>query len=186
MDGKGRSLDNIFIERLCRSLKQEAVYLYETTDGFQAKRIINDWIGFYNSERPNTALDKRTPDISYFTKAKIRKAAWKEIWYILANPQTCPKKENCFKLHILFNLGHCVEQNCRKLCDFNTLTKVITGVKIKGGIEAIKLSEIAIWTKKPKDQIWQWPNVKKSYESTTFSIICKHLQCIQKHIRRFG
>ena len=38
MDGRGRYLDNIFIERLWRSLKQEAVYLHEITDGFQAKR----------------------------------------------------------------------------------------------------------------------------------------------------
>ena len=42
MDGRGRYLDNIFIERLWRSMKQEAVYLYEITDGFQAKRIIDN------------------------------------------------------------------------------------------------------------------------------------------------
>ena len=41
MDGRGRYLDNIFIERLWRSLKQEAVYLHEITDGFQVKRIID-------------------------------------------------------------------------------------------------------------------------------------------------
>jgi len=75
MDGRGRYLDNIFIERLWRSLKQEAVYLHEITDGFQAKRIIDNWIEFYNSERPHTALDKRTPDTAYFTQADIRKAA---------------------------------------------------------------------------------------------------------------
>lgn len=46
MDGRGRYLDNIFIERLWRSLKQEAVYLHEINDGFQAKRTIDDWIGF--------------------------------------------------------------------------------------------------------------------------------------------
>lgn len=75
MDDRGRYLDNIFIERLWRLLKQEAVYLHEITDGFQAKRIIDTWIGFYNSERPRTALDKRTPDIVYFGHAEIRKAA---------------------------------------------------------------------------------------------------------------
>ena len=75
MDGRGRYLDNIFIERLWRSLKQEAVYLHEINDGFQAKRIIDDRTGFYNSERPHTALDKRTPDAAYFTQAEIRKAA---------------------------------------------------------------------------------------------------------------
>jgi len=75
MDGRGRYLDNIFIERLWRSLKQEAVYLHEITDGFHAKRIIDDWIAFYNSERPHTALDKRTPDAAYFEQSETRKAA---------------------------------------------------------------------------------------------------------------
>ena len=75
MDGRGRYLDNILIERLWRSLKQEAVYLHEITDGFQAKRIIDNRIEFYNSERPHTALDKRTPDIVYFGHADIRTAA---------------------------------------------------------------------------------------------------------------
>ncbi len=55
MDGRGRYLDNIFIERLWRSLKQEAVYLHELQDGFQAKRVIKDWTSFYNfaSLRPS-------------------------------------------------------------------------------------------------------------------------------------
>ncbi len=75
MDGRGRYLDNIFIERLWLSLKQEVVYLHEITDGFQAKRVIDDWIEFYNSERPHTALDKRTPDIAYFGNAETQKAA---------------------------------------------------------------------------------------------------------------
>lgn len=75
MDGRGRYLDNIFIERLWRSLKQEAVYLHEITNGFQAKRIIDDWIGFYNTERPHTALDKHTPDAAYFQQVETRKAA---------------------------------------------------------------------------------------------------------------
>ncbi|MBL1436270.1 MAG: transposase [Rhodobacteraceae bacterium] len=45
------------IERLWRSLKQEAVYLHEIADGLQAKQVIDDWISFYNTERPHTALD---------------------------------------------------------------------------------------------------------------------------------
>lgn len=75
MDGRGRYLDNIFIERLWRSLKQEAVYLHELQDGFQAKRVIKDWISFYNSERPHTALDKRTPDNAFFDTERNQKAA---------------------------------------------------------------------------------------------------------------
>ena len=48
MDGRGRRMDNIFIERLWRSLKYEAIYLHELTDGFRAERIIGEWIDFYN------------------------------------------------------------------------------------------------------------------------------------------
>ena len=75
MDGRGRYLDNIFIERLWRSLKQEAIYLHEINDGFKAQRIIDDWIGFYNSDRPHTTLDKRTPDAAYLDQSETRKAA---------------------------------------------------------------------------------------------------------------
>ena len=75
MDGRGRYLDNIFIERLWRSLKQEAVYLRELTDGFVAERVIGEWITFYNTDRPHTALDKRTPDEAYFDGKEMKKAA---------------------------------------------------------------------------------------------------------------
>ena len=75
LDGRGRYLDNIFIERLWRSLKQEEVYLHELTDGFVAKRVIDEWITFYNTDRPHTALDKRTPDEAYFDGKAMMKAA---------------------------------------------------------------------------------------------------------------
>ena len=75
MDSRGRYLDNIFIERLWRSLKQEAVYLNEITNGFDAKRIIKEWISFYNTERPHTALDKRTPDQAFFAGENEKIAA---------------------------------------------------------------------------------------------------------------
>lgn len=74
MDGRGRYLDNIFIERLWRSPKQEAIYLHEITDGFQAKRTIVSWIGFYNPKRPHTALGKHTPDTSCFGQTEALKA----------------------------------------------------------------------------------------------------------------
>ena len=61
MDGRGRFLDNIFIERLWRSLKHEAVYLHELADGLETRRIIGAWMAFYNYERPHTALGGRTP-----------------------------------------------------------------------------------------------------------------------------
>jgi putative transposase len=65
MDGRGRCMDNIFIERLWRSLKYEAVYLVELTDGFKAERVIGEWIGFYNTGRPHSALGGRTPAEAY-------------------------------------------------------------------------------------------------------------------------
>ncbi len=65
MDGRGRGMDNIFIERLWRSLKYEAVYLHELTDGFVAERVIGDWISFYNTERPHSAFAGRTPAEAY-------------------------------------------------------------------------------------------------------------------------
>ena len=61
MDGRGRFLDNIFIERLWRSLKYEAVYLHELVDGIEARRLIDGWFTFYSEERPHTALGGRTP-----------------------------------------------------------------------------------------------------------------------------
>ena len=65
MDGRGRCMDNIFIERLWRSLKYEAIYLHELTDGFVAMRVIAEWIDFYNTERPHSSLDGDTPAEAY-------------------------------------------------------------------------------------------------------------------------
>ena len=123
MDGRGRYLDNIFIERLWRSLKQEAVYLHEITDGFQAKRIIDTWIGFYNSERPHTALDKRTPDIAYFGQAETRKAAWTHTRCILAKPQTCPKKQDHFTQRELKSLN-ATKANIAAFANSNSNSKI--------------------------------------------------------------
>jgi putative transposase len=75
MDGRGRCMDNIFIERLWRSLKYEAVYLHEMTDGFKAQKIIDDWMGFYNTERPHSALDGNTPKEAYWAIQQDRMAA---------------------------------------------------------------------------------------------------------------
>ena len=56
MDGRGRCMDNIFIERLWRSLKYEAVYLHELSDGFAAQRLIARWFALDDKERPHSAL----------------------------------------------------------------------------------------------------------------------------------
>ena len=53
------------LERLWRSLKYEAVYLHEIADGFTARRLIGEWLRFYNVERPHSALDGRTPAEAY-------------------------------------------------------------------------------------------------------------------------
>ena len=65
MDGRGRYLDNIFIERLWRSLKYEAVYLHEIADGRDAERVVGSWIRFYNESRPHSSLGGRTPGEVY-------------------------------------------------------------------------------------------------------------------------
>jgi len=61
MDGRGRWMDNVFIERLWRSLKHEDVYLKGYADGREAKVGIGAWIAFYNTRRPHQALANRTP-----------------------------------------------------------------------------------------------------------------------------
>jgi len=61
MDGRGRWMDNVFIERLWRSLKYEDVYLKGYADGREARAGIALWIGFYNGRRPHQALAGRTP-----------------------------------------------------------------------------------------------------------------------------
>jgi putative transposase len=71
MDGRGRCMDNIFIERLWRSLKYEAVYLHELTDGFKAERVIGEWIDFYNTERPHSALAGQTPAEAYGARRPV-------------------------------------------------------------------------------------------------------------------
>jgi putative transposase len=71
MDGRGRCLDNIFIERLWRSLKYEAVYLHEMADGFAAERVIAEWIAFYNTERLHSALGGATPAEAYSTRRPV-------------------------------------------------------------------------------------------------------------------
>ena len=58
-------MDNIFIERPWRSLKCEAVYLHELSDGFQAQPVIAQWIALYNTEKPHSALADTTPTEAY-------------------------------------------------------------------------------------------------------------------------
>ena len=65
MDGKGRWMDNVFIERLWRSLKYECVYLNAFETGSEARTELGKWINFYNGERPHSTLGGKTPDQVY-------------------------------------------------------------------------------------------------------------------------
>jgi putative transposase len=68
MDGKGSWRDNVFVERLWRSIKYEEVYLkaYETVT--EARASIGHYVHFYNSRRPHSSLDRKTPDQAYFNR----------------------------------------------------------------------------------------------------------------------
>jgi len=75
MDGKGRWVDNVFVERLWRSVKYEDVYLraYETPAALQAG--LTRYFRFYNTERRHQALNRQTPDAVYFADRKTTQAA---------------------------------------------------------------------------------------------------------------
>jgi putative transposase len=68
MDGRGAWRDNVFVERLWRSVKHEEVYLraYETVA--EARRLIGRYLEFFNTKRPHSSLGARTPDDAYFTQ----------------------------------------------------------------------------------------------------------------------
>ena len=66
MDGKGAWRDNVFVERLWRSVKYEEVYLHAYDSVAEARSSIGRYLSFYNSRRPHSSLDRRTPDQVYF------------------------------------------------------------------------------------------------------------------------
>jgi len=68
MDGKGRCFDNIFVERLWRSVKYEEVYIKRYETGAEAHRGLNSYMEFYNNERPHQSLNYQTPRAIYMTK----------------------------------------------------------------------------------------------------------------------
>ena len=75
MDGRGRWMDNVFIERLWRSLKYECVFLNAFEIGSEARTGIGRWIGYYNADRPHSVFGGRTPDEVYTTQANKEKLA---------------------------------------------------------------------------------------------------------------
>ena len=70
MDGKGRYSDNIFVERLWRSIKYEEVYLKAYQNGTEARKGIGAFLDFYNRDRPHQALEYRTP-IEVFQEEQV-------------------------------------------------------------------------------------------------------------------
>jgi putative transposase len=75
MDGRGRWMDNVFIERLWRSLKYECVFLNAFETGSEARAGIGRWIGYYNAERPHSSFGGRTPGEAYAMEPLTEKLA---------------------------------------------------------------------------------------------------------------
>ena len=68
MDGKGAWRDNVFVERLWRSVKYEEVYLRAYNTVAEARASLGRYFSFYNTRRPHSSLDRQTPDQAYFTR----------------------------------------------------------------------------------------------------------------------
>lgn len=77
MDGRGRALDNVFIERLWRSVKYEEVYLRDYTDGWHAQRSLADYFRFYGEQRIHQSLDYRTPADVYHNRPPAIAKTWR-------------------------------------------------------------------------------------------------------------
>ena len=75
MDGKGAWRDNVFVERLWRSVKYEEVYLRAYDSVAEARASIGRYLDFYNRKRPHSSLGARTPDQAYFDRNPQAKAA---------------------------------------------------------------------------------------------------------------
>ncbi len=75
MDGRGRWMDNVFIERLWRSMKYECVYTHAFETGSEARAGIGRWIDYYNADRPHSALGGRTPNEAYQREPENEKLA---------------------------------------------------------------------------------------------------------------
>ena len=75
MDGKGSWRDNVFVERLWKSVKYEEVYLRAYDSVGEARASLGRYLDFYNRNRPHSSLDRRTPDEAYFNPSPLAAAA---------------------------------------------------------------------------------------------------------------
>lgn len=75
MDGKGCWRDNVFVERLWKTIKYEHVYLHAYESVSEARQLLTRYITFYNTRRPHSSLDGQTPDTVYFNALPAQLAA---------------------------------------------------------------------------------------------------------------
>ena len=75
MDGRGCWRDNVFVERLWKSVKYEEVYLHAYDSVSHAKASLGRYLDFYNTRRPHSSLDRKTPDQVYFAALPLAMAA---------------------------------------------------------------------------------------------------------------
>jgi putative transposase len=75
MDGVGRAIDNVFIERLWRTLKYDHIYLNPAENGTKCRAGIDEFLKYYNEERPHSSLDDATPDEVYYSLRSKQRAA---------------------------------------------------------------------------------------------------------------
>jgi putative transposase len=75
MDGRGRWMDNVFVERLWRSVKYEEVYLHAYDDGAQARAGLAAYFDYYNTQRRHQGLQRQTPDEVYHRTESLPQAA---------------------------------------------------------------------------------------------------------------
>ena len=96
MDGRGRCMDNVFVERLWRSIKYEEVYLKAYQNGTEARKGIGAYLAFYNQERPHQALGYRSPGQVFQAVSPQR--------CLLEHPQALPR------IHRRTSLGTALEE----------------------------------------------------------------------------
>jgi putative transposase len=108
MDGRGRVMDNIFIERLWRSLKYEDIYIKEYETVKQLYQGLEQYFDFYNYERPHQSLGYKTPSMVYFGIDNVQKmrdniAKEKSYSHIHKKKEKKQKKEKLLQLHYTLN-----------------------------------------------------------------------------------
>lgn len=104
MDGKGRAIDNVFIERFWRTLKYEKIFLQHIGNGQEANRLIHKFMVYYNQRRPHSSLGKQTPLNAYQQANRFN--GWKVISSIFHSApwEGAEKSQNNFPQHQIFNL----------------------------------------------------------------------------------